>query len=44
MLKHPVMATLIDFVSDLVRVNPTLQRMAGLRDAAPPERFFRRGT
>jgi geranylgeranyl reductase family protein len=43
MLNHPIMATFIDFLSDLVRVTPTLQRMAGLRDAAPPERFFRRG-
>jgi hypothetical protein len=43
MLNHRLVATFIDFVSDLVRVTPTLQRMAKLRDAAPPERFFRRG-
>ena len=40
MAQHRVIATLIDFVSDLVRVNPRLQRIAGLRDPAPPQRFF----
>ena len=40
MARHRVIATLIDFVSDLVRVNPRLQRIAGLRDPAPPQRFF----
>ena len=43
MLKHPLVATAIDFVSDLVRVTPRLQRVAGLRDPAPPQRFFLRG-
>jgi hypothetical protein len=43
MRSHPLIATLIDLVSDLVRVTPTLQRMAGLRDAAAPQRFFRGG-
>ena len=42
MLKHPAVATTIDFISDLVRVTPALQRKAGLRDPAPPERFFQR--
>ncbi|MCH8184824.1 MAG: hypothetical protein IH862_01840 [Chloroflexi bacterium] len=42
MLKHPAVATMIDFVSDLVRVTPVLQRKAGLREPAPPERFFQR--
>ena len=43
MRSHPLLATVISFVSDLVRVTPALQRMAALRDAPPPERFFRRG-
>ena len=34
MLKHKVTATLIDFVSDLVRVTPFLQRKSGLQDPA----------
>ena len=38
--QHRVIATLIDVVSDLVRVSPRLQRIAGLRDPAPPQRFF----
>ena len=42
MLKHPAVATMIDFVSDLVRVNPFLQRVSGLREPAPPQRFFHR--
>jgi geranylgeranyl reductase family protein len=40
--KHPFIATVIGFVSDLIRVTPVLRRMAGLREASPPERFFRR--
>ena len=44
MLKHPAMATATDFISDLVRVSPLLQRRAGLRDPAPPERFFQKGS
>ncbi len=40
MKKHTRLATLIDFVSDLIRVTPFLQRAAGLRDPAPPKRFF----
>jgi geranylgeranyl reductase family protein len=40
MLKHRAVATIIDFVSDLIRVTPRLQRIAGLRDPAPPQRFF----
>lgn len=36
------MWTVVEFVSDLVRITPSLQRMAGLRDPVPPERFFRR--
>jgi geranylgeranyl reductase family protein len=43
MLKHRVTGTAIDFVSDLVRITPALQRRAGLRDPAPPQRFFVRG-
>ena len=43
MIKHPAIATMIDFVSDLVRVSPLLQRKSGLRDPAPPHRFFLRG-
>ena len=34
----------VEFVSDLVRVTPLLRRISGLRDPAPPERFFRWGT
>lgn len=33
---------IVEFVSDLIRVAPPLRRMSGLRDPAPPERFFRR--
>ncbi|MCL0028631.1 NAD(P)/FAD-dependent oxidoreductase [Dehalococcoidia bacterium] len=40
MLKHPVAGTTIDFASDLVRVTPVLQRRSGIRDPAPPQRFF----
>ena len=40
MRSHPFTSTLIAFVSDLVRVSPRLQRMAGLPDATAPERFF----
>ena len=36
--------SVMQFVSDLVRVTPPLRRLSGLRDPAPPERFFRRGT
>ena len=35
---------ILEFLSDLVRVAPPLRRLSGLRDPAPPERFFRRGT
>jgi flavin-dependent dehydrogenase len=31
---------LVDLASDFVRVTPMLQRAAGLRDPAPPQRFF----
>jgi geranylgeranyl reductase family protein len=40
MLRHRVTGTAIDFISDLVRVTPFLQRKSGLRDPAPPQRFF----
>ena len=40
--KHTFIAFVIGFVSDLISVTPVLRRMAGLRDASPPERFFRR--
>ena len=40
MRNHRVLATVIEFMSDLVRVTPYLQRAAGLRDPAPPQRFF----
>lgn len=43
MLKHRATGTVVDFVSDLVRVTPFLQRRSGLRDPAPPQRFFVRG-
>lgn len=42
--RHPRLATLVDFVSDLVRVTPFLQRIAGIREPAPPQHFFRRKT
>lgn len=32
----------LEFVADLVRVAPLLRRVSGLRDPAPPERYFRR--
>ena len=31
-----------EFISDLIRVAPSLRRIAGLRDPEPPGRFFRR--
>ncbi|MDP6662977.1 MAG: NAD(P)/FAD-dependent oxidoreductase [SAR202 cluster bacterium] len=40
MLRHRVTGTAIDFISDLIRVAPLLQRKSGLRDPAPPQRFF----
>ena len=40
MLKHRVTGTAIEFASDLVRITPVLQRRSGLRDPAPPQRFF----
>ena len=33
--------TAVEFASDLLRAWPLLQRRAGLKDPAPPERFFR---
>ncbi|MDP6064517.1 MAG: hypothetical protein QGI49_06965, partial [SAR202 cluster bacterium] len=42
MRKLTFIAFVIGFVSDLINVTPVLRRMAGLRDASPPERFFRR--
>ena len=44
MRKHRTLAAVIDVVSDLVRVTPLLQRISGLRDPAPPHRFFVPGT
>ncbi len=44
MLDHPNAATLIDFISDLVRVTPMLQRKSGMGEPAPPQRFFVRET
>jgi geranylgeranyl reductase family protein len=40
MQNHTTLATIVEFVSDLVRVTPYLQRAAGLREPAPPQRFF----
>ena len=34
---------MVEFASDLIRVSPPLRRLAGLRDPAPAERFFKRG-
>ena len=42
MRNHPKLATIVDFVTDLIRVTPYLQRISGLREPAPPERFFQR--
>ena len=38
--RHPKLATVIEFVSDFVRVTPRLQSVAGIRDPASPQRFF----
>ena len=43
MRMHTKLATVIEFVSDLIRVTPLLRRISGLRDPAPPQRFFVRG-
>ena len=40
MLRHKATGTFIDFMSDLVRVTPFLQKRSGLRDPARPQRFF----
>ncbi len=42
MSRHNLINTAIDFGSDLVRVTPFLQRLAGLQYPAPPQRFFHR--
>jgi len=42
MQMHPKIATVVEFLSDLVRVTPFLQRLSGQRDPAPPQRFFQR--
>ena len=33
----------VEFISDMVRVSPTLRRISGMRDPVAPERFFRSG-
>ncbi len=33
----------VDFLSDLLRATPALQRRLGLEDLPAPERFFRQG-
>lgn len=43
MRNHTSLANVVDFISDSIRVAPPLQRWAGLRDPAPPGRFFVRG-
>ena len=40
MLKHRATAAGIDFISDLVRVTPMLQRKSRLHEPPPPQRFF----
>jgi len=40
MIEHPFLGDIVEFVSDLVRVSPFLQRRSGLRDPVPPSRFF----
>lgn len=44
MERHRTFETVIDFVSDLIRVTPTLQRRSGLKEPAPPQRFFASNT
>ena len=44
MRMHTTVATAVDLLSDLIRVSPALRRIAGLREPAPPKRFFVRGT
>ena len=43
MRRHSNLATMVDFVSDLVRVMPALQRIEGLEEPPPPQRFFLSG-
>ena len=38
--RHPKLATVVELVSDLVRVTPVLQRIQGLEEPPPPQRFF----
>ena len=40
MARHKTFETVVDFVSDFIRVNPTLQNLSGLKEPAPPHRFF----
>lgn len=40
MQNHKVVKTVVDFLSDYIRVTPFLQRRAGMSDPAPPQRFF----
>ena len=36
--------SVVELISDLVRVVPLLRRLSGLPEPTPPERFFRRGS
>ena len=38
--RHKFFMSMVDFVSDLVRITPTLRRIAGIPNPAPAERFF----
>ena len=40
MQNHTALEAVVDFMSDLIRVTPFLQRRSGLLDPAPPHRFF----
>ena len=38
--RHKIFMSMVDFVSDLVRIAPPLRRIAGIPNPAPAERFF----
>ena len=40
MKNHRRLETSVEFISDLVRVTPLLQRWSGMNEPGPPQRFF----
>ena len=38
--RHKIFMSMVDFISDFVRITPILRRIAGIPNPAPAERFF----